>query len=70
MDVFHVCRYAQATTGMKTYHETSPIQTSCCNEEFIVLATTGREYYIYLDKEKFVEPSQETYSFVSTELVF
>ena len=48
-------------------HETTPIQETTCNEEYIVVAAMERDYYVYKDKER---PIQETCSFVSTELVY
>ena len=57
---------------MLNNYEIAPIQATSCDEELVVLATAGMDYYIYIyrDEEKFIKPSQETCSFVNTKLVF
>ena len=57
--------------GTPNYYENliSPIQATSSNEKFKVLAIAEKDFHIYRNKEKFVKPSQETFSFASTELV-
>ena len=49
--------------------ETTPIQATSYNDEYIVIAAPERDYYMYKDKKKFMRPTQETCSFASAELV-
>ena len=59
------------TPAVEQKYETTPItvEATSCVEDFIVVATSKRDYYIYKDKGNFIQPVQETCPSASVELV-
>ena len=58
-------------TRTGTNQDTTPVQASSSSEEFIVLATRRRDYYLETERlNNFMSPIQETCQFVSSQIVF
>ena len=54
-------------TPVVTGQNITPVQSS---DEFIVLATLRRDYYLKTETFNFMSPIQETYKFVSSQIAF
>ena len=57
-------------TPTVTDQNTTPVQASSSSDEFIVLATPRRDYYLEMEISNFMSPIQETCQSVSSQTLF
>ena len=65
-------RYTEVTMGTPAVTDQiiTPMSATSCSEEFIVVATPRKDYYLRKEALNFTSPVQETFQFTSSELVF